>query len=83
MKVIVVARIGFGNSTTDVYKYTREKYIQMIKDEYNERGKYIENKEEVEDWLEDEEPYDISIIEYDYGIHYAVCDVKEYQGGKK
>ena len=35
MKVIVVEQTGYSGSFTHVYEYSREAYIQMVKDELN------------------------------------------------
>lgn len=85
MKVIVLEQSGFGGGTTSVYKYTKETYIQMVKNEikWAKENDRIDNEDEVEEWLEDSEddylePRDISIIESDYGIHFTVCEVEKY-----
>ena len=86
MEVIVVQETGFGGMFTYVYKYSKETYIRIVKNEYRRAKKYsrVDNVEEVEEWLndcdnnEDVIPYDISIYESDTGIHYTVCKVEEY-----
>lgn len=80
MKVIVVEQTGFGGGHASVYRYTEETYIQMVKDEikWARENDRIDNEDVVEEWLEDEEPRDISIIESDYGVHFSVCKVEKY-----
>ena len=80
MKVIVVEQTGFGSGLSRVYRYTKETYIRMVKDEikWAKENDRIDNEDDIEEWLEDEEPRDISIIESDYGIHFTVCKVEKY-----
>lgn len=84
MKVIVVEENDIGGSITSVYTYTKKKYREMVKNEYNVAKKYdrVENDDEVKEWLEETRygndiPADIDIIESDIGIHYTVCEVEE------
>lgn len=82
MKVIVVSVVGFGGSYTHAYKYSKQKYIKMVEDEFafckEEKG--VENEYDVKEWIEESkdnkgQPGEVSIITPDYGYHYTVCEV--------
>lgn len=84
MKVIVVTEAEIGGHITNVYEYDREAYIEMVRNEIrwaSECNGEIENIDEVEDWIEavdnGEDPYDISIIENDRGMHYEILTLMQ------
>lgn len=82
MKVVVREVTGWGGSDITVYKYSKKEYIKAVKDEYEwaKKNNCLIDGGEVEELLYDVEnggePYDVSIINTDEGIHYNICEVK-------
>lgn len=81
MKVIVVEESSRGNTSTFIYIYKKGILRQMVTDEIkwlNKVEEKIENEDDVEDFLDSDYEFDISIITEERSIHYVIEEVLDY-----